>query len=65
MEVIVRARRQLSRGTQVGGICAAVLVLTVPSASAAVVNSSTADEAILSSDGDADAISLSLSLIHI
>ena len=58
LEVLVRARRQLSRVFQVGGICAAVLVLTVPSASAAVVNSSTADEAILSSDGDGDAISL-------
>ena len=54
----MRARRQLSRGIQVGGICAAALVLTVSSASAAVVNSSTADEAILSSDGDADAMSL-------
>lgn len=55
------ARRLLSRGIRVGGICATVLVLTVPSASAAVSDSSTATGVDLSSDGTSDIVTLSCS----
>ena len=52
------ARRQLSRGVRIGGICVAVMVLTVPSASATVTNNTSGTTVNLSSDADADNITL-------
>ena len=57
----MRARHQLSRGIRVGGLCAAVLVLTVPSASATVTDNSTGTAVDVLSDLDADTMNLTCS----